>query len=163
MSPIGPAVALPLLLLATVSDRRRLSGVLAVAIEVALNLWWALPLLNEPSVESAVPSVFTRPLSLTVMILGQVLVVVLVLAAFGVFSPRPGSPKDLALRAQVRGDFLAAGEFWLEAGRERRAYKAFMKARAWHRAAEVARTGVDFLAVGALTHSAPVLDLGLDL
>ena len=31
------------------------------------------------------------------------------------------------------------------------------------RAAEVAATGVDFIAVGALTHSAPVLDLGLDL
>ncbi|TRY20176.1 carboxylating nicotinate-nucleotide diphosphorylase [Tessaracoccus rhinocerotis] len=31
------------------------------------------------------------------------------------------------------------------------------------RAAEVARTGVDFIAVGALTHSAPVLDLGLDM
>lgn len=31
------------------------------------------------------------------------------------------------------------------------------------RAAEVAATGVDYLAVGALTHSAPVLDLGLDL
>ncbi len=30
-------------------------------------------------------------------------------------------------------------------------------------AAEVAATGVDYLAVGALTHSAPVLDLGLDL
>jgi nicotinate-nucleotide pyrophosphorylase (carboxylating) len=30
-------------------------------------------------------------------------------------------------------------------------------------AREVAETGVDFLAVGALTHSAPVLDLGLDL
>ena len=30
-------------------------------------------------------------------------------------------------------------------------------------AREVAATGVDFLAVGALTHSAPVLDLGLDL
>ena len=30
-------------------------------------------------------------------------------------------------------------------------------------AAAVAATGVDFLAVGALTHSAPVLDLGLDL
>ncbi|MFI5066481.1 MAG: nicotinate-nucleotide diphosphorylase (carboxylating), partial [Streptosporangiales bacterium] len=27
----------------------------------------------------------------------------------------------------------------------------------------VAETGVDFLAVGALTHSAPALDLGLDL
>ena len=30
------------------------------------------------------------------------------------------------------------------------------------RAAEYARCGVDYLAVGALTHSAPVLDLGLD-
>lgn len=32
-----------------------------------------------------------------------------------------------------------------------------------NRAREVAETGVDFIAVGALTHSAPVLDLGLDL
>jgi len=31
------------------------------------------------------------------------------------------------------------------------------------RAYEVAATGVDYLAVGALTHSAPALDLGLDL
>jgi nicotinate-nucleotide pyrophosphorylase (carboxylating) len=31
------------------------------------------------------------------------------------------------------------------------------------RAAEVAATGVDYVAVGALTHSAPALDLGLDL
>lgn len=31
------------------------------------------------------------------------------------------------------------------------------------RAAEVARTGVDYLSVGALTHSAPILDLALDL
>ena len=30
-------------------------------------------------------------------------------------------------------------------------------------AAEVARTGVDFVAVGALTHSAPILDIGADL
>jgi nicotinate-nucleotide pyrophosphorylase (carboxylating) len=28
---------------------------------------------------------------------------------------------------------------------------------------DVAATGVDYLAVGALTHSAPILDLGLDL
>jgi nicotinate-nucleotide pyrophosphorylase (carboxylating) len=27
----------------------------------------------------------------------------------------------------------------------------------------VAKTGVDYLAVGALTHSAPALDIGLDL
>ncbi len=31
------------------------------------------------------------------------------------------------------------------------------------RAPEVAATGVDFLAVGALTHSAPVLDIAMDL
>jgi nicotinate-nucleotide pyrophosphorylase (carboxylating) len=31
------------------------------------------------------------------------------------------------------------------------------------RAAEVASTGVDYLAIGALTHSAPVLDIGVDL
>jgi nicotinate-nucleotide pyrophosphorylase (carboxylating) len=31
------------------------------------------------------------------------------------------------------------------------------------RAAEVASTGVDYLSVGALTHSAPVLDIGVDL
>jgi nicotinate-nucleotide pyrophosphorylase (carboxylating) len=31
------------------------------------------------------------------------------------------------------------------------------------RAAAVAATGVDFLAIGALTHSAPALDLGMDL
>ena len=31
------------------------------------------------------------------------------------------------------------------------------------RAREVAETGVDFISVGALTHSAPVLDLGFDL
>jgi nicotinate-nucleotide pyrophosphorylase (carboxylating) len=31
------------------------------------------------------------------------------------------------------------------------------------RARAVAETGVDYLAVGALTHSAPALDIGLDL
>jgi nicotinate-nucleotide pyrophosphorylase (carboxylating) len=30
------------------------------------------------------------------------------------------------------------------------------------RIAEVSATGVDFISVGALTHSAPVVDLGLD-
>ena len=30
-------------------------------------------------------------------------------------------------------------------------------------ARRVGETGVDFIAVGALTHSAPVLDIGLDL
>ena len=30
-------------------------------------------------------------------------------------------------------------------------------------ASAYAKTGIDYLAVGALTHSAPVLDIGLDL
>jgi nicotinate-nucleotide pyrophosphorylase (carboxylating) len=32
-----------------------------------------------------------------------------------------------------------------------------------HHAAEIAATGVDYVSVGALTHSAKALDLGLDL
>ena len=31
-----------------------------------------------------------------------------------------------------------------------------------NRATEIAATGVDYVAVGAITHSAPILDLGLD-
>jgi nicotinate-nucleotide pyrophosphorylase (carboxylating) len=30
-------------------------------------------------------------------------------------------------------------------------------------AVSVARTGVDFIAVGAITHSAPILDIAMDL
>lgn len=44
--------------------------------------------------------------------------------------------------------------------------RAFLEASGGLRlemAADVAATGVDFLSVGALTHSAPVLDIGLDL
>ena len=44
--------------------------------------------------------------------------------------------------------------------------RVLLEASGWlslDRAREVAATGVDFLAVGALTHSAPALDLGLDL
>jgi nicotinate-nucleotide pyrophosphorylase (carboxylating) len=32
-----------------------------------------------------------------------------------------------------------------------------------HHAAEIAATGVDYVSIGALTHSAKALDLGLDL
>lgn len=48
---------------------------------------------------------------------------------------------------------LNAGRAWLEASGGLRLEDA----------AAVAATGVNFLAVGALTHSAPVLDIGLDL
>ena len=53
-------------------------------------------------------------------------------------------------------------------GRRRRADRGPGEARGSGRitidsARAVAQTGVDYLAVGALTHSAPVLDIGLDL
>jgi nicotinate-nucleotide pyrophosphorylase (carboxylating) len=32
----------------------------------------------------------------------------------------------------------------------------------WESLREIAETGVDFISVGALTHSAPALDIGLD-
>ena len=54
------------------------------------------------------------------------------------------------LRAAVR---VAAGRARLEAS----------GGLTLERAREVAETGVDYLSVGALTHSAPVLDLGFDL
>jgi nicotinate-nucleotide pyrophosphorylase (carboxylating) len=54
------------------------------------------------------------------------------------------------LREAVR---LAGGQALLEASGGLRLANA----------AEVAGTGVDFLSVGALTHSAPALDIGLDL
>ena len=47
---------------------------------------------------------------------------------------------------------LVAGAFKLEAS----------GGIALPQAAEFAQTGIDYIAVGALTHSAPVLDIGLD-
>jgi nicotinate-nucleotide pyrophosphorylase (carboxylating) len=53
-----------------------------------------------------------------------------------------------------------------------RAVVAYAAGRAWLEASgglqlgnarTVAQTGVDYLSVGALTHSAPVLDIGLDI
>jgi nicotinate-nucleotide pyrophosphorylase (carboxylating) len=58
----------------------------------------------------------------------------------------PATMREAAAKARPRGVRLeASGGLSLDNARE------------------VAETGVDFLAVGALTHSAPVLDLGLDL
>ncbi len=58
------------------------------------------------------------------------------------------SPKDCAAAVEIvagRSKLEASGGITLES------------------AAAYAATGVDFLAIGALTHSAPVLDIGLDL
>ena len=58
------------------------------------------------------------------------------------------SPKECATAVEIvagRSKLEASGGITLES------------------AAAYAATGVDFLAIGALTHSAPVLDIGLDL
>lgn len=53
---------------------------------------------------------------------------------------------------EVRGRESALGKVWLEA----------TGGLTLANAREVALTGVDFMSVGALTHSSPILDLGLD-
>jgi nicotinate-nucleotide pyrophosphorylase (carboxylating) len=57
----------------------------------------------------------------------------------------PGQLREVVAYARGRAKLEASGGLTLE------------------RAREVAETGVDYLAVGALTHSAAALDIGLDM
>ena len=67
---------------------------------------------------------------------------------------------DLVLLDNMTGDDLRAS---VGLCRERGVLTEASGGLSLHVARGVAETGVDFLAVGALTHSAPVLDLGVDL
>lgn len=119
---------------------RSLAGLSAATLLVWLNLWWFLSLVNVQFPPGTYPFVLSVPRSTPVMIGGHLAVVALFLIAVGILSPRKGSPLDLAHRSARRGDHLAAGEFWLQAGRTRKAYRAFLRAQAWGRAADIART-----------------------
>ncbi|HVN32250.1 MAG TPA: hypothetical protein VMT45_09695, partial [Thermoanaerobaculaceae bacterium] len=134
------AVLLPAVGLLLTRMSRRLTALAAVVLLAWLNLWWLLPLLGLTQIDSAMPPLFAVAHSALIMTIGHMLVIVLVLGAFGVFSPRAGSPADVASRAAGRGDYRAAGEYWLEAGRTRRALRSFIRAHDWGRAAEVARS-----------------------
>jgi nicotinate-nucleotide pyrophosphorylase (carboxylating) len=61
------------------------------------------------------------------------------------------------LTIEVECDTVAQVSEAIEAGLEASGGLTLPRAR------DVALTGVDYLAVGALTHSAPTLDIGLDL
>ena len=66
---------------------------------------------------------------------------------------------DLVLLDNMdRADMRAAAEY--AAGRARLEASSGL---ALDNARAVAETGVDYLSIGALTHSAPVLDIGLDI
>lgn len=133
-----PAVAVSALFLSRKGKSTCL--LLAWVLLVWLNAWWILWLLDiRPQQIEAFP-VLLWPSTPTVTVPGHVIALLLLLAGLGVFSPRRGSPADLALHAARRGDFQAAGEFWLEAGHRRRALRAFLRARAFDRAADVARS-----------------------
>ena len=67
---------------------------------------------------------------------------------------------DLVLLDNMTGDDLRAS---VELCRARGVLTEASGGLSLERAREVAATGVDYLAIGALTHSAPVLDLGVDL
>ncbi len=140
--PVGPALVLsPLLALLLTAPRRAALVTAAVVVFLWLHLWWLLPLLDVMKLPGeALPSVLSLPQSPLLMALGHGVVIVLALMAAGVLSPRSGSPADLAVRAAARSDFVAAGEFWQEAGKPRRALRCFLRARSWGRAAEVARS-----------------------
>jgi eukaryotic-like serine/threonine-protein kinase len=139
--PLAPGdVLLPAVGLLLTRLSRRLTALVAAALLAWLNLWWLLPLLGLPEIDSALPPLFAVAHSAPIMTVGHLLVIVLVLGALGVFSPRAGSPADVASRAASRGDYRAAGEYWLEAGRPRRALRNFVRAHDWGRAAEVARS-----------------------
>jgi tetratricopeptide (TPR) repeat protein len=136
------AVALPVVGVLMTRQSRSLVGLAAVALLAWLNLWWVVPLIGfkTQAIDNALPPIFAVAHSAAIMSIGHIVVVVLVLGALGVFSPRAGSPTELALRAVGRGDHRAAGEYWMEAGSRRRAFRSFLRARDWARAAEVARS-----------------------
>ncbi len=117
-----------------VTGKRHAAGLAAASLALWLHLPWLGPLLKLAALP--LPPAPSNP---WVQIPGHLLVLVLLLTALGLFSPRPGSPAELALRARRRGDFLAAGEFYLQAGKPRKAIRAFVRARAWARAADIAR------------------------
>ena len=133
-------VVLPAVGLLLTRMSRRLTALVAVVLLAWLNLWWVLPLLGLRAIDSALPPLFAVAHSAPIMTVGHLLVVVLVLGAFGVFSPLAGSTAELASRAASRGDYRAAGEYWLEAGRPRRALRNFIRAHDWGRAADLARS-----------------------
>ena len=133
-------VVLPAVGLLLTRMSRRLTALVAVVLLAWLNLWWVLPMLGLGAIDNALPPLFAVAHSAPIMTVGHLLVVVLVLGAFGVFSPLAGSTAELASRAASRGDYRAAGEYWLEAGRPRRALRNFIRAHDWGRAADLARS-----------------------
>jgi len=122
---------------------RSLTGLVATALLAWLNTWWVLPLLGLTALDNSLPPFVAAARSTTVMTIGHLVVVILYLGSAGLFSPRSGSPADLALKAARRGDHRAAGEYWAEGGRPGRAFRSFMRAHEWARAAEVARARGD--------------------
>jgi tetratricopeptide (TPR) repeat protein/predicted Ser/Thr protein kinase len=140
MALVPGAVVIPIIGLLLTRQSRSLTAFAAALLLAWLNLWWLLPVLGIRGIEAVLPPLLLAAHSAVIMSAGHVLFAVLVLGALGVFSPRAGSPVELALRAASRGDYRAAGEYWLEAGRARRALRSFLRARDWGRAAEVARS-----------------------
>ena len=135
------ALVLPVVGVLLTRSSRSLVGLAATALLTWLNLWWVVPTLGLTGLlEAVMPPFLVVAHTATVMTVGHLLAVVLYLGSAGVFSPRTGSPVDLAVKAARRGDHRAAGEYWAEAGRPRRALRSFLRAREWSRSAEVARS-----------------------
>lgn len=135
----GEALCFPFLAIVVTRGSRSLASLGAVCLLVWLNLWWIVSFLGADPLAKPLPGFLLVPRSEMVMVVGHLVAGLLVLVGLGLFSPRQGTATDLALRARRRHDFRAAGEFWLEAGNQRRALRSFKRGRVWGRAGEVAR------------------------
>ncbi len=93
-------VVIPVISLLLTRMSRRLTAFAAAVLLAWLNLWWLLPLLALREIDKALPPLFAVAHSAAIMTVGHLLVIVLVLGALGVFSPRAGSPWP---RASARG------------------------------------------------------------
>ncbi len=139
MLVLGEALLLPLFALVVTRGLRSCASLLATSLVIWLNLWWIVSFLGLDSLVKPLPPFLLLPKPEIVMVAGHITAGLLALIGFGLLSPRPGSATDLAVRAARRRDHRAAGEFWLEAGYQRRALRAFRRGRGWGRAGEVAR------------------------
>lgn len=139
MLKASAVLLLPVALLASRSSRATLAT-LAATLLVWLNSWWLLPLFEVPSSPAMAFLLLELPRTWWANSLAYPVALFALLAALGVFSPPVGSLAHQAQQAARRGDHLAAGELLLQAGRPRRALRHFVRARAWERAGEVARS-----------------------
>lgn len=136
----APVLLLVPVVLLVSGGGKAIFGLLAGALLAWVNLWWVLPLLDLSFDPLMSFILIELPRQWWVNFLAYPAALLALLTALGLFSPAVGTLAHQAAQAARRGDHLAAGELLLQAGRPRRALRHLVRARAWERAGEVARS-----------------------